>query len=153
MSPPPSLSQLIDIMDRFQKTHWQLPTIHQKLKHRGAQHKGERVCINEADTLPEWWRCSGNTPSSSPWSGPGTTRRHRRHRTRWDWMEGTIYHVGVHRKKEETLKTWRKKEKEKISYLFFVFFLSSLKCSALHVARGRKQQQQLIFFFSFFLFN
>lgn len=151
MSPPPSLSQLIDIMDRFQKPHWQLPTIHQKLKHRGAQHKGERVCINEADTLPEWWRCSGNTPSSSPWSGPGTTRRHRRHRTRWDWMEGTIHHVGVHRKKEETLKTKTcggKKEKRKAAIWFF-FFLSSLKCSALHVARGRKQQQQLIFFFFF----
>lgn len=150
MAPPPSLSQLIDIMDRFQKTHWQLPTIHQKLKHRGAQHKGERVCINEADTLPEWWRCSGNTPSSSPWSGPGTTRRHRRHnKVRLNGGDNSSCRRPQKKRRDiKNINMWRKKRKKKISYLFFVF-LSSLKCSALHVARGRKQQQQLIFFFFF----
>lgn len=52
------------------KLHWQLATIHQKLKWWEDENKRDSICINNHGTLPEWWRYSGNTLSSSPWSGP-----------------------------------------------------------------------------------
>lgn len=52
------------------KLHWQLATIHQKLKWWEDENKRDSICINKHGTLPEWWRYSGNTLSSSPWSGP-----------------------------------------------------------------------------------
>lgn len=57
------------------KPHWQLATIHQKLKRWGDENKRESICINKHGTLPKWWRYSGNTLSSSPWSGPGNIQR------------------------------------------------------------------------------
>lgn len=59
------------------KPHWQLATIHQKLKQWGDENKRDSICINKRGTLPEWWRYSGNTQSSSPWSGPGRIPRRR----------------------------------------------------------------------------
>lgn len=52
------------------KARWQLATIHQKFKRWGDENKQESICINKLSTLPEWWRYSGNTPSSSPWPEP-----------------------------------------------------------------------------------
>lgn len=59
------------------KPHWQLATIHQKLKQWGDENKRDSICINKHGTLPEWWRYSGNTLSSSPWSAPGGIQRER----------------------------------------------------------------------------
>lgn len=56
------------------KPHWQLAAIHQKLKRWGDENKRDSICINKRGTLPEWWRYSGNTLSSSPWSGPAGRR-------------------------------------------------------------------------------
>lgn len=53
--------------------HWQLATIHQKLRRWETKEMrtNETIYINKHGTLPEWWRYSGNTLSSFPWSGPG----------------------------------------------------------------------------------